>query len=40
MPYPVESALSGIQRHEDRMWYRRTFTVPASWRVGRPADSG
>jgi hypothetical protein len=31
VPYPVESALSGIKRHEDRMWYRRTFTVPAGW---------
>ena len=31
VPYPVESALSGIQRHEDRMWYRRTFTVPTTW---------
>ena len=29
VPFPIESALSGIQRHEDRMWYRRTFTVPA-----------
>jgi hypothetical protein len=34
VPYPIESALSGIQRHEDRMWYRRTFTVPAGWQVG------
>ncbi|MFJ6572492.1 PA14 domain-containing protein [Streptomyces sp. NPDC091292] len=34
VPYPVESQLSGIQRHEDRMWYRRTFTVPKSWKVG------
>ncbi|MET7392420.1 LamG-like jellyroll fold domain-containing protein [Dactylosporangium sp. NPDC005572] len=34
VPYPIESALSGIQRHEDRMWYRRTFTVPATWKVG------
>src|SRR5262245_4692194 len=25
VPYPVESALSGIMRHEERMWYRRTF---------------
>jgi hypothetical protein len=33
VPYPIESALSGIQRHEDRMWYRRTFTVPSSWRA-------
>ncbi|WP_239014365.1 hypothetical protein [Archangium violaceum] len=28
VPFPIESALSGIQRHQDRMWYRRTFTVP------------
>ncbi|GAB3462221.1 LamG-like jellyroll fold domain-containing protein [Actinophytocola sediminis] len=38
VPYPVESALSGIQRSEDRMWYRRTFEVPAGWRVGRGGD--
>lgn len=31
VPYPIESALSGVQRHQDRMWYRRTFTVPAAW---------
>jgi beta-galactosidase/beta-glucuronidase len=30
----VESQLSGIERHEDRMWYRRTFTVPRDWKVG------
>ncbi|OON73423.1 glycoside hydrolase family 2 [Streptomyces tsukubensis] len=35
VPYPVESQLSGVERHEDRMWYRRTFTVPAGWKVGR-----
>lgn len=35
MPYPVESQLSGIERHEDRMWYRRTFTVPADWKIGQ-----
>jgi Glycosyl hydrolases family 2, sugar binding domain/Glycosyl hydrolases family 2 len=34
VPYPSESALSGIERHEDRMWYRREFAVPRSWRVG------
>jgi hypothetical protein len=34
VPYPVESQLSGIERHEDRMWYRRTFTVPADWKIG------
>ncbi|MEU0599444.1 PA14 domain-containing protein [Streptomyces sp. NPDC006393] len=34
VPYPVESQLSGLERHEDRMWYRRTFTVPAGWHIG------
>ncbi|GAB2591357.1 glycoside hydrolase family 2 [Streptomyces capparidis] len=34
VPYPVESALSGLERHEDRMWYRRAFTVPEDWRIG------
>ncbi|WP_040406666.1 glycoside hydrolase family 2 [Amycolatopsis nigrescens] len=34
VPYPAESVLSGIERHEDHMWYRRTFTVPQGWRVG------
>lgn len=31
VPFPVESALSGIHRHESRMWYRRTFDLPAEW---------
>ncbi len=31
VPYPIESALSGVMRHEDRMWYRTTFTVPSGW---------
>ncbi len=31
VPYPVESALSGVMEHHDRLWYRRTFTVPAAW---------
>jgi hypothetical protein len=35
VPYPVESALSGIMRSEERMFYRRTFTVPATWRIGQ-----
>ncbi|MGH9061533.1 MAG: sugar-binding domain-containing protein, partial [Acidimicrobiales bacterium] len=34
VPYPVESALSGIMRHETQMWYRRTFQVPNNWQVG------
>ena len=32
VPFPVESALSGVMRHDDRLWYRRTFEVPADWR--------
>ncbi|NGO71664.1 glycoside hydrolase family 2 [Streptomyces sp. SB3404] len=39
VPYPVESRLSGIERHEERMWYKRHFTVPADWKV-RPDGSG
>ncbi|MGH3374623.1 MAG: LamG-like jellyroll fold domain-containing protein [Actinoallomurus sp.] len=35
VPYPVESMLSGIHRHVDHMWYRRTFTVPPSWHGNR-----
>ncbi len=35
VPYPIESALSGIQRHEDHMFYRRTFEVPKSWGTQR-----
>ncbi|MGH3485103.1 MAG: sugar-binding domain-containing protein, partial [Nocardioidaceae bacterium] len=34
VPYPVESALSGIMRAEERMWYRRLFQIPAGWRIG------
>ncbi|WP_201762076.1 MULTISPECIES: PA14 domain-containing protein [unclassified Nonomuraea] len=35
VPYPVESQLSGIGRHEESMWYRRTFEVPRGWRGDR-----
>ncbi|MBN6033766.1 glycoside hydrolase family 2 protein [Amycolatopsis sp. 195334CR] len=31
VPYPPESALSGIGRHDDLMWYRRTFEIPGDW---------
>ena len=31
VPYLVQSAQSGIQRNENHVWYRRTFTVPSSW---------
>ncbi|MBC8059827.1 MAG: AbfB domain-containing protein [Clostridiaceae bacterium] len=31
VPYPVESAISGVMKHYDRVWYRRSFTVPSTW---------
>lgn len=34
VPYPVESQLSGLERHEDHMFYRRTVNVPNDWRIG------
>jgi len=38
VPYPIESALSGVMRavtEKDRLWYRRTFDVPAAWKGQR-----
>jgi len=38
IPYPVESALSGVMKpvkDSQRLWYRRTFTVPAEWKGKR-----
>ena len=32
VPFPVESALSGVMEHHDRLWYRRSFTVPPKWK--------
>ena len=31
VPYPTESGLSGIQRHDDQMWYRTVFKLPSAW---------
>ena len=34
VPFPVESALSGVMKPvgpDNRLWYRRTFTVPEKW---------
>ena len=31
VPYPVESALSGVMKHADRLWYRRMFAAPQAW---------
>ncbi|MFJ7128946.1 LamG-like jellyroll fold domain-containing protein [Streptomyces sp. NPDC098101] len=35
VPFPVESQLSGIERHEDHMVYRRLVDVPKDWKVGK-----
>jgi beta-galactosidase/beta-glucuronidase len=33
VPFPVESALSGVRQHatDEAIWYRRTFTLPSAW---------
>lgn len=38
VPYPVESALSGVGKTvgpDQRLWYRTGFEVPEAWRKGR-----
>jgi len=38
VPYPYEAPLSGVGKASpvtQRLWYRRTFTVPAAWRTNR-----
>ncbi|MBM2614735.1 glycoside hydrolase family 2 [Actinoplanes sp. LDG1-06] len=35
VPYPVESQLSGIERREDHMFYRKLVTVPGGWKNKR-----
>jgi beta-galactosidase/beta-glucuronidase len=38
VPFPVESALSGVMRpvtENDRLWYRRRFELPPIWRGRR-----
>jgi beta-galactosidase/beta-glucuronidase len=35
VPFPVESALSGVMKpigRENRLWYRRTFRIPRTWK--------
>jgi len=34
VPYPTESALSGVQKHSDYMFYRRTVDVPKNFTTG------
>ena len=31
VPYPVESALSGVMKHSDRLTYHRSFEIPKGW---------
>lgn len=35
VPFPIESALSGVMERAERAWYRRTFTVPRAWQGRR-----
>jgi hypothetical protein len=35
VPFPVESALSGVGKRMERLWYRHTFTIPADWKGQR-----
>ncbi len=38
VPFPLESALSGVMKQLDeksRLWYRRSFAVPAGWKGQR-----
>jgi len=38
VPFPVESALSGVMKpvgEDNRLWYRRTFEVPRKWKNRR-----
>ncbi|WP_328908505.1 PA14 domain-containing protein [Streptomyces sp. NBC_00234] len=39
VPFPVESQLSGLERHEDHMFYRKLVTVPENWSVGTGSTS-
>lgn len=40
VPFPPESRLSGVDRHYDHMWYRRTFTIPPGWLPARCGGGG
>jgi hypothetical protein len=31
VPFCVESAISGVMEHHERLWYRRDFSVPRAW---------
>ncbi len=38
VPYPIESALSGVMEHSDRMTYHRSFELPKEWQWQRGND--
>src|SRR5580692_11105777 len=31
VPFPMESAISGVMQYSEFSWYRQTFTVPTNW---------
>ncbi|NTV37323.1 MAG: hypothetical protein HGA53_10255, partial [Anaerolineaceae bacterium] len=38
VPFPLEAALSGVKRvlqPDERLWYRRRFTLPEEWQHGK-----
>jgi hypothetical protein len=35
VPFPIESALSGVMKRCEKAWYRRTFDVPKEWAGNR-----
>ncbi|CAH0343903.1 PA14 domain-containing protein [Bacillus sp. CECT 9360] len=35
VPFAVETALSGVERSESHMWYKRNFTIPKDWKKER-----
>ena len=32
VPFAVESAISGIKKHYDRLWYRKELSIPKNWK--------
>ncbi|WP_435297605.1 LamG-like jellyroll fold domain-containing protein [Streptomyces sp. YPW6] len=40
VPFPVESQLSGLERDEDHMFYRKLVTVPKSWSIAKGSRDG
>ncbi|PWI13060.1 glycoside hydrolase family 2 [Streptomyces sp. Act143] len=39
VPFAVESQLSGLERHEDHMFYRKLVDVPSAWKVGKSGQA-